>query len=97
MEEGENGFSIKVSRGWFEKFNHQSGIHSVATHGEAASSNKEAAEKYFGEFRDFVNAAYLPQHVFNIDATSLFFLKFPSIKKKNPCLDTNPRRIGSLF
>ena len=37
--EGECVFTFKASRGWFEKFKHRSGIHSVARHGEAASSN----------------------------------------------------------
>ena len=36
---------FKASRGWFDNFKKQSGIHNVAMHGEAASSNSEAAEK----------------------------------------------------
>ena len=35
--EGESWFTFKASRGWFEKIKHQSGIHSVGRHGEAAS------------------------------------------------------------
>ena len=46
--EGESGITFKASRGWFEKCKHQSGINSVVRHGEAASSNKEAAEMYVG-------------------------------------------------
>ena len=34
--EGESGINFKASRGWFEKFEHQSGIHSVVRHVEAA-------------------------------------------------------------
>ena len=60
------GFTFKASRGWFEKPKHRSGIHGVARHGEADRSNKEAAEKYVGEFHDFVNVGgYLPHQVFN--------------------------------
>ena len=50
IAEGESGFACKASRAWLEKFRHQCGIHSVVRHGEAASYNKEAVEKYVGEF-----------------------------------------------
>ena len=39
-------FSFKASRGWFEKFKHRTGIHSIVRHGEAASSDKKGAEKF---------------------------------------------------
>ena len=52
--EGESGSTLKANRYWSEELNHRCGIHSVA------SSNKEAAEKYSNEFRDFVNVEYLP-------------------------------------
>ena len=68
---GESAFTFKASRGWFEKFKHRSGIHSVVRHGEAASSNK--AEKYVAKFSDRVNVeGFLPQQVFNSDETGLF-------------------------
>ena len=71
--EGESGFTLKASRGRIKKFNHQSGIHSVVRQGEAASSNKETAKKYVGEFHDLVNAGgYLPKQVFNCLKTGLF-------------------------
>ena len=35
--EGESGFTFKVSRCWFEKYEHRSGIHGVVRHGEAAN------------------------------------------------------------
>ena len=43
--EGESGFTLKASRGWFDKFKHRSGIHGVVRHRETASSNKQAVEK----------------------------------------------------
>ena len=92
--EGEIWFTFKDSRGWFENFRPRCGIHGVVRHGEVASSNKQAAEKYVGEFRDFVNAGgYLPQQVFNCDETGLFWKKMPNrtlLKKINPCLDIDP-------
>ena len=72
------GFDFKASRGWFEKFKKRSGIHSVVRHGEAASSDKAAADKYKVEFKQCVNAEqYVPQQVFNMDETGLFWKKMP--------------------
>ena len=77
--EGESGFTFKASRGWYEKHKHQSGIQIVARHGEAASSNKEAAKKYVGKFCDFINArGYLPQQECDSDETDLFLKKMPN-------------------
>ncbi|XP_045581448.1 tigger transposable element-derived protein 1-like [Procambarus clarkii] len=67
---------FKASHGWFEKFRKRSGIHSVVRHGEAASSDKAAAEKFVPEFQEFVaEKEFLPQQVFNCDETGLFWKK----------------------
>ena len=67
--EGESWLTFKAS-----KFQLRSGIHSVVRHGEAARSNKEAAEKYVVEFRELVNAGgHLPQQVLNCVETALFW------------------------
>ena len=55
-------FEFKASRGWFEKFKNRSKIHNVIRHGEVASSNKEAAEKFVVEFNDMIKKeGYLSQ------------------------------------
>ena len=73
---GESAFTFKASRGWFEKFKHRSGIHSVTRHEKAASSNKEVAVKYIA---DNVNAeGFLPQQLFSYDETGLFWKKMSS-------------------
>ncbi|PNF40758.1 hypothetical protein B7P43_G17809 [Cryptotermes secundus] len=65
---------FKRSRGWFEKFKRRSGIHSVVRHGEAASSDTKAAEKFIGDFKKLIDSeGYLPQQVFNCDETGLFW------------------------
>jgi len=46
---------FKASKGWFNNFKKRKGIHSVVRHGEAASSNKDAAEKFVENFKDFVD------------------------------------------
>ena len=75
---GDN-FEFKASRGWFEKFRKRSEIHNIVRHGEAASSNKEEAEKFVVEFSDMIKTeGFLPQQVFNADETGLFWKKMPS-------------------
>jgi len=47
-------------------------------HGEAASSNKDAAEKFVEKFKDFVDReGFIPKQVFNCDETGLFWKKMP--------------------
>ncbi|XP_068250249.1 tigger transposable element-derived protein 1-like [Palaemon carinicauda] len=70
------GFDFKSSRGWFEKFRKSSGIHFVVHHGEAGSSDKDAAEKFKVEFANFVKAEeYHPQQIFYFDKTEIFWKK----------------------
>jgi len=70
------GFSaeeFKASKGWFDSFKKRTGIHSVVRHGEAASSNKVAAEKFVEKFKDFVDRdGFIPEQIFNCDETGLF-------------------------
>nr|XP_045611492.1 tigger transposable element-derived protein 1-like [Procambarus clarkii] len=67
---------FRASRGWFENFKKRSGIHSGVRHGEAASSDKGAAEAFVPEFQKFVDQEqFLPQQVFNCDETGLFWKK----------------------
>ena len=70
---------FKASKGWFANFKRRSGIHSVARHGEAASADKVAADKYVVDFQKFVDSEGLtPQQVFNGDETGLFWKKLPN-------------------
>lgn len=67
------GEEFKASRGWFDKFKHRTGIHSVVRHGEGASADKEAAEKFVKEFQILMESeGYRPEQVFNCDETGLF-------------------------
>lgn len=74
-----DSFTFKASRGWFEKFRNRTGIHRVTRHGEAASSDQIAADKYVGEFDRYINEQNLiAQQVFNCDETGLFWKKMPA-------------------
>ncbi|XP_043545284.1 tigger transposable element-derived protein 1-like [Chiloscyllium plagiosum] len=69
---------FKASRGWFDKFRQRTRIHSVIRHGEAASSDKKAAEDFEKEFNKFVeDEGYVSHQVFNCDETGLFWKKMP--------------------
>ena len=69
---------FQASKGWFDNFKKRAGIHSVGRHGEAAISNKDVAEKFVENFKDFVDReGFIPEQVFNCDETGL------SGKKKN--------------
>jgi hypothetical protein len=52
---GSSAEEFKASKGWFDNFKKRTGIHSVVRHGEAASSNKDAAEKCVEKFKDCVD------------------------------------------
>ncbi|GFY72298.1 tigger transposable element-derived protein 1-like protein [Trichonephila inaurata madagascariensis] len=53
---------FKATTGWFTKFKRRSGIKHVLMHGESASANKKAAEKYCLKFQEFIETeGYHPQ------------------------------------
>ena len=73
---GSSAEEFKASKGWFGNFKKRTGIHSVLRHGEAASLNKDAAEKFVEKFKDFVDReGFIPEQVFNCDETGLFLGK----------------------
>ena len=47
---GSSAGEFKPSIGWFDYFKMRTGIHSVVRNGKAASSNKDAAEKFVEKF-----------------------------------------------
>ena len=65
-------FEFKASIGRFEKFKNRCKIHNVIWHGKAASTSKEAAEKFVVQCNDMIKKkGCLPQQVFNADKTGL--------------------------
>ncbi|XP_035230094.1 tigger transposable element-derived protein 1-like [Stegodyphus dumicola] len=58
------------------KFKKRTRVHSVVRHGEAASSDTVAADKFRAELIQFITSeVFLPQQVFNCDETGLFWKK----------------------
>ena len=69
---------FKASREWFNRFKQRNGIHSVVRHGEAANADKDAAEKFVGEFKNLVESEeFTPDQIFNCDETGLLWKKMP--------------------
>ena len=64
---------FKASRDWFDNFKRRSDIHSVARHGEAASSDAKAAKATATEFQKLmVSKCDLPEQVFNLMSQGFF-------------------------
>jgi hypothetical protein len=47
---GSSAEEFRDSKGWFGNFKKSTGFHSVVRHGDAASSNKDTAEKFVEKF-----------------------------------------------
>lgn len=72
------GFSAR--KGWFEKFQKRYGLRNVPLYGEASSADNDAACRYVEEkFPNLISeGGYLPEQVFNMDETGLFWKRMPS-------------------
>ncbi|XP_068959389.1 tigger transposable element-derived protein 1-like isoform X2 [Petaurus breviceps papuanus] len=68
-----------ASSGWFARFKNRVGFHNMHVLGEAASAAIEAARK-FPEFLQKIidEGPYLPEQIFNVNKTGLFYQKMPS-------------------
>ena len=65
--------NLRLVTGGLTILKKRTGIHSVVRHGEAASSNKDAAEKIVEKFKEFVDReGFIPEQVLNCDETGLF-------------------------
>ena len=78
---GSSAEEFKASKGWTDNFKKRTELHSVVRHGEAARSNKDAAEKFVDR------EGFIPEQVFNCDERGLFWKKC----QKGP---TSQRREG---
>ena len=74
------GRGFVASHGWFAKFQKRFGLRSVPLYGEAASADEAAARRHVeDEFPKLISeGGYLPEQVFNMDETGLFWKRMPS-------------------
>ena len=69
-----------ASKGWFERFKRRFGLQSVSLYGEAASADEPAAKRYVEDVfpKIIEDNGYLPEQVFNMDETGLFWKRMPT-------------------
>ena len=70
--------TFTASHGWFQRFRRRFNLHNRSISGEAASADTEAAEKFIDELDKIIEeGGYLPEQIFNVDETGLFWKKMP--------------------
>lgn len=74
-ESAEDG-KFAASHGWFHRFKKQPNLHHMSVSSESASTNNTAAEKFPKTVKEIIDKeGYIPQQIFNIDETGLFWKK----------------------
>ena len=67
-----------ASTGWFKRFKKRFELHNVRITGEAASADKEGAEKFVEVLDELiVEEGYVAEQIFNVDETGLFWKRMP--------------------
>ncbi|KAI9581583.1 hypothetical protein GQX74_012908 [Glossina fuscipes] len=75
MEKMEQLLTVWIERR-FEKFKKRHSLHNLKIHGERASADADAANKYSEEFTKIIKEYdYLPDQIFNANETSLWWKK----------------------
>lgn len=78
-----------ASRGWFNRFKERANLHSIRVQGEAASADVSAANNFPKILKAIIdNEGYMPEQIFNVDETGLFWKKMPArtyISKEETC------------
>lgn len=68
-----------ASRGWFDRFRKNNGLHNVRIQDESASADRKAAEKFPEILKKTIKEkGFAPEQIYNIDETGLFWKKMPS-------------------
>uniref|UniRef100_UPI0035902DA6 tigger transposable element-derived protein 1-like n=1 Tax=Myxine glutinosa TaxID=7769 RepID=UPI0035902DA6 len=84
-EGAQKGTFIASIKGWFENFKKRMGLHNIKRIGEATSADHVAAREYQDKFGRIIEKnSYLPEQVFNLDETGLFWKKMPSRTSSDP-------------
>jgi len=67
-----------ASSGWFKWFKNCYSLHNVKVSGESVSADVKAAEEYLVTLdKLIVEENYLPEQIFNMDETTLFWKQMP--------------------
>ncbi|XP_044275311.1 tigger transposable element-derived protein 1-like [Varanus komodoensis] len=72
------GASFHASHGWFHRFKARANLHNIKVSGKAASADTVAAQEFPEMLREIIDeGAYLPEQVFNVDETELYWKRMP--------------------
>ncbi|XP_068398055.1 tigger transposable element-derived protein 1-like [Eschrichtius robustus] len=75
-EESE-GASFNASHGWFHQFKARANLDNIKVSGEAVSADTVAAWEFPEMLREIIDVLYLPEQVFNVDETGLYWKRMP--------------------
>ena len=72
------GASVNASHGWFLWFKARASLHKVKVSGEAARADTVAAQEFPETLQEIIDEGwYLPEQVFNVDETGLYWKRMP--------------------
>ncbi|XP_032090728.1 tigger transposable element-derived protein 1-like isoform X2 [Thamnophis elegans] len=70
--------TFTASRGWFMRFQRRFNYHTMHPPGEAEGADEIAAQRFLDYFDELITEGnYLPEQIFNVDKTRLFWKKMP--------------------
>ena len=76
--EESDGPSFNASCGWFYRFKARANLHNVKVSDETTSADMAAAREFPDILREIIDeGAYLPEQVFNVDETGLYWKRMP--------------------
>ena len=70
--------SSNASHGWFHRFKARANLHNIKVSGEAVSADTIAAREFPEMLQEIIDeGTYLPEPVFNVDETGLYWERIP--------------------
>lgn len=76
----EENVDFKASSGWFMRFKQRHSLHNMKVQGESASADIVATAEFPATLANLIEKnGFLPEQIFNIDETGLFWKRMPDL------------------